>query len=433
MKASYFFTGITLSLFVFSSACKKDLKSDSLRSSAIDFNIRSTYTNSWGIVISKTGSSIAESENVANQYLLSPYNKVDLANDYGVQFYRAGLEKESWDTNKQGFLFTYDQYGNNNLQVLLNLIWKDSKDPLTGENIPQPFADNALNPNSPYFLWVKEVIDSLSNPTRQKPVLIVVENEELNGLYHIVETEADYIKYINMVKAVIQICQPKGIPVTNGGITSKSLQLTTHDWLKNSQQRLAEAQMYAWNAFMPSMYYTLYPPKPPNIAGEGRENLASIVAKVKYFLDSYKTMQMPCINFHWYEPAKARDWKTEKNAGTPWEKGVNKNHTSLNVLETSMEFMMTYNAPKKIITNEIGILTNSSCLLKELTAKIAARPYGSLDVACLFDGDGKEAFDAKGFHNTFPESTTPIFSLRPTGEMFSKVVKKQNTSGCVPE
>lgn len=433
MKSGRTFTGILLSIIVLACACKKDLKSESLNSSSVDFSRRSTYANSWGVVISKTGTSIAESENLAGQYTLSPINKVQLAKTYGVQFYRAGIVKKDWDQNKTGFLFTYDQYKNNNLSVLLNLIWKDTKDEVTGIDSPQPFADDALNPNSEYYKWVKEVIDSLSKPTRQKPVVIVVENEENNSLYHIVETEADYLKYVNMVKAVIQICQPKGIPVTNGGITSKALQLTTHNWLKNSQRRLSEAQMFAWNAFMPSMYYTLYPPRPSGIFSEGNENLKFQVDQVMYFLNAYKTMSISCINFHWYEPAKARGWKDEKNNGLAWNNGVNKNHTSLNVLETSMEFMTTYNAPKKIITNEIGILTNSSCLLLELTTKIAARPYGSLDVACLFDGDGKQPYDAKGFHNTFPESTNPIFNLRPTGDMFSKIVKKQSTAGCISE
>ncbi len=433
MKTMYSFAGIILCILMTAVSCKKDIKSEVTTAAAQDFSVKSGYKNSWGIVISKSGTSRSESENLLNQYGLEPFNKIALSNNYGVQFYRASLVKEDWDRSKSGFLLTYDSYTANNLAVVLNLNWLDNKDPVTYQDIPQPFADNALNTNSVYYKWIKEVVDSLSKPTRIKPALIVVENEENNSFYHIVETESDFMKYINMLQAVINICKPKGIPVTNGGIIPKDLQLTAHDWLKNSQRRLADAQLYAWNAFMPSMYYTLYPPKPAGIGSEGIENLKFKVSRALFFLNKYKTMGVSCINFHWYEPTKAAGWKDDKNNGTAWDKGVNKNHTSINVLETTMEFMINYNAPKKIITNEIGVVTHSDCLVRELMTKVAAKPYGALDLACLYDGDGFNIYDAKAFHNSFPETSSPIYTLRPTGDMVSKFIKNQNTNSCTPE
>ena len=89
MKTMYSFAGIILCILMTAVSCKKDIKSEVTTAAAQDFSVKSGYKNSWGIVISKSGTSRSESENLLNQYGLEPFNKIALSNNYGVQFYRA--------------------------------------------------------------------------------------------------------------------------------------------------------------------------------------------------------------------------------------------------------------------------------------------------------------------------------------------------------
>jgi hypothetical protein len=367
----------------------------------------------------------------SDQKLLVMNDRIALAKSYGVQFYRSSINKGDWYASKTGQMNVYDNLSANGFAILLNLVWSPTRDETTGLITQQTFPSNAASPSSPYYQWVKEVIDSVSTTNRTKPIMVVVENEENNEVFYDVSDTLQMNKYVDMLKAVLTICNPKGIYVTNGGFTSKGLQFATQDWLKNTVRRTAEAQSYAWNAFSFSAYYTLYPPRPAGISGEGVDNLKDRAFRVKYLLGKYQTMALACINFHWYEPTRVGRWDELKNNGTPWSYGISKNNTSLNVFETSMEFLVANSGGKKIITNELGVLTNSSCLVKEIMTKVAAKPFGAVELCCFYDGDGFEEYDARALHNTF--STMPTYTYRPSGDMFAKIVKRQAAGSCYAE
>ena len=393
---------------------------------------QATVLSKWGAVINGSASSTAGAEDGSKINYLQPVDKVSLALDYGVTYVRCGITKEGWDTSKEGFLYTYDQYTDNGFRILLNIIWKDAMDPKTGVLTPVPFVANAGDKSGAYYKFVKQVIDTLTSPRHERPALVVVENEETNKNYHVLDNGTkDYNKYIGMLDAVISICSPKGISVTNGGLTARALTFATHNWMKSFPKRETEANNYAKNSMPPAAYYTLYPPPPSGVGTIGKDNITTQVDMVNYYVEHYKTRNMGGINVHWYEPVKIRFWDDAKNNGTPWKYGVSKNDISAGSLDGMVEYLSKYGSPLKVISNEIGQLTNSDCLTKKIMNKINERPYNAFSIAAWFDSDAGELYGAKALHNTY--TSDPVYKLRSAGTMFQQVIKNPSTTkSCSP-
>lgn len=417
------------------SQCKKNLSqsaSDEVLQSNSSEERSITESKKWGAVINGSAASPADAEDPSKVNYLDPVDKVSLALDYGVTYIRSGVTKETWDESKEGFLYTYDQYTDNGFKIVLNIIWKDPMNKTTGEPEPVPFVANAGDKTGAYYKFVKQVIDTLSSPHHVKPAMVVVENEETNKGYHVLDHgKSDYDKYIGMLDAVISICSPKGIPVTNGGLTARGLTFATHDWMKSFPKRVEEAKTYASNSMPPSAYYTLYPPPPSGVSTIGTDNIATQVDMVNYYIDHYKTRNMGGINVHWYEPVKVRSWDDSKNNGTPWKYKVSKNDISSGSLDGMVEYVSKKGSPLKVISNEIGQLTTSDCLTKKIMNKVDERPYNAFSIACWFDCDAGEPYGAKALHNTYNKD--PLYKIRSAGSMFQEIIKRPSSSkSCTP-
>lgn len=421
------FVALCLFVFVFTQ-CKKDFSSagSDAVSQTQSASGQEIALSKWGVVINCSAPSSSEAEDHTELNFMEPAQKVTLAGEYGVTYIRCGITKEKWDDSKDGFLYTYDQYTDKGFRILLNIIWKEPVKSKTGEMTPVPFVTNAGDKTGDYYKYVKDVVETLTSPEHKRPAGVVVENEETNKLYHVLDGgEKDYHKYIGMLNAVIEICKPKGIDVTNGGLTARALTFATHDWLNSFSHRKEEAKTYAYNSMPPSAYHTLYPPCPEGIYPIGKDNIAKQADMINYYIDHYKSMDMNYINVHWYEPVKMRYWDESRNNGTPWKAGVNKNEISEGALEGMVEYISKKASPKKVISNEIGQLTNSDCLTKKIMNKIDERPYGAFTVATWYDSDAGELYGAKALHNTY--TNDPFYGLRNTGIMFREIIK--NPSG----
>ena len=148
-------------------------------------------------------------------------------------------------------------------------------------------------------------------------------------------------------------------------------------------------------------------------------------------MDNYKTSSVDYINFHWYEPAIARGWRDSVNGGSPWSQGINKNDTSAGALDNVLQYLTVAAGHKKVISNEIGQITQSDCLTRKIMKKIASRPYNAFEIASWFDGDGDNTYEAKALHNTFILS--PFYTIRNTGITFQKLIINPNGfPACIP-
>lgn len=423
---------LLLSIFTVMMACKKDHNlQNNVPAPEVESQKAGIQTLSkWGVVITASASEPGESENSERLNTLQPVDKCALAEKYGVTYIRSGITKKQWDDDKDGFLFTYDQYTDKGFRIALNIIWKDPKE--AGVPTPVPFVTNADNKNGAYYKFVNDVITTLASPEHKKPALVVVENEETNKKFYILDDGvSDYDKYIEMLSTVVSICKKHDINVTNGGITCRGLTFATHDWLYTNPKRKQEANDYAYNSMPLSAYHTLYPPCPTGVSPIGKENISSQCDMINYYVDHYKLLDISGINIHWYEPVKIRYWDDSKNNGTPWKYGVDRKTISQSSLITTIEYLTKIGSPKKVLSNEIGQLTTTDCLTKDIMNLIDTRPYQAFSIALWYDGDGGEIYGAKALHNTFIQS--PLYTFRRTGLMFEEIVSNPASSkSCTP-
>ncbi len=400
-------------------SCKKAIAQEEASVTSEVFSQSATAAaNPWGVVINSSSSDPLFATDVLKQTILSPASKIDLAKDYGVKYIRTNLTKEEWDTQRSGFLYTYGNFVDNGFSMLLTITWKDPV-VVNGKPTGVEFPYDANNPTSPYYKFVKQVIDSLTK-RGMPPAVVVVENEETNKNYHVIEKTSDYDKYIDMLKAVTTICHAKSIKVTNGGLTLRGLTYVTWDWLKNVKGKPTEAQTFALNSMPPSSYYALYPPRPVEIKSAGIENINGQIDMMQYFISKYTTLSLDYVNFHWYEPAIVRGWVDSANGGSPWKNGIDKNDTCTGSLDNVLRYLTTSVKPKKVISNEIGQFTTSDCLTRKIMKKIASRPYNAFEIASWFDGDGDSEYEAHALHNTF--ILTPFYTKRSSGVTFKRLV-----------
>lgn len=429
----YYYCIVITTLMMF--GCRKDVDTAATISNENSFYSEESISklltaNQFGVVINSSSSKPSGSDGTAPQLILSPSDKIRLAKTYGVTYIRSGITKDQWDTSKEGFLYTYDNFTKNGFKVVLNIIWKTNYKDENGTNVPIPFPTNANNPNSAYYKYVKAVMDALTAEGRTPPAAVVVENEEPNKIYHVVNTEADWTKYINMLQANIDICHSKNVKVTNGGLTVRLLTYAAHDWLKNGLMRPKTAKSFANASMPPSNYYTLYPPVPPGVNGVGKSYIESQVYMVNWFVNKYLTMNLDYVNFHWYEPANVRGWDDVKNNGTPWSYGISEDDTAANAMDNVINYLKT-RTTKEVISNEIGQLTISPCLTTKILHKIKARPYNAFQITTWYDGDGDDTYEGKALHNTHSAN---LYSLRSTGVAFKKFIVSPTTASliCTP-
>ena len=90
---------------------------------------------------------------------------------------------------------------------------------------------------------LKDILDTL-NVLHLKPEVIVVENEESNSLYHVIDNTsqstiyASMQKYVDQLSAAVTVCKTYlwwngtlGVKVTNGGFTTRSITYDTWYWM----------------------------------------------------------------------------------------------------------------------------------------------------------------------------------------------------------
>ncbi len=151
------------------------------------------------------------------------------------------------------------------------------------------------------------------------PVVAVIENEEANPIYHYGLIQ-DYIKQLNVA---ISVMHARGIKVANGGITCQGLNyLVYNDFI--AQGKYDSAKQF--------QELTNVQPKAKSTKERG--------AVVDTLLNSYATMNLDYVNFHW----KGTSPDTEALADV------------INYLKKRTN--------KKIITNEIGQFDKTNSTLQ---------------------------------------------------------------------
>ena len=410
-------------------SCKKEFTNESsVSSDPHDKEFVSTLYNPFGVYVaaSAANQNSANTSDPSKQTILKYGNRTLLAKDYGVKYMRMMVNKDDWKDSayKSGFLFTFGSNMQSGLKIILNV----NSHPIDGKAYPYPDATD-------FSVWVKVVLDSI-NIHQLKPELVVVENEETNGVYHLINytsqqtIDSSLQQYVNELSATINVCKnytcwdgQKGIKVTNGGFTTRGITFDTWNWLYYNVPDTAAARKYALNSMSPVTYNNIYTSLRYNHVPP--VYIQTSVNMSKFLQSKYQTLSLNYTNIHWYEPAKVRGWVETVEGGTPWSKGVSQDSTSKTVLETSISYF-TANFTPKVVSNAIGQLTTSSNLTTDICTKVLTRQDGAFYYACLFDGDGADAYDAKALHNTIITGTVDSYTKRPSGNAFKKANAKQN-------
>ncbi len=313
------------------------LKAESLDQSAND-PAKDTISKSvhFGVMIAKTEGT-----------LVPPSQQVKVAKDLGVNYIRARIDIRSWGSSNDA----YDTYAAAGLKVLLNINYGIPRNAASDQD-PIPFPTDM----SAYSKQVNSILD------KYKPEVVVIENEEDNPNYH----SGDADDYINELKTGIEIAHSKGLKVTNGGITYREVCLIMYDdMMQRGKQQ--EANEFAQKVFPPAMIMRINNTSNPQIKHQlefGRKIIAA-----------YKTLDLDYVNFHWYEPVKARG-----------ANGTNKNDT---IVDTKIfEFVANYlktTTGKPVMTNEFGVFNTSPSLVKGL---LQAVYNANLGYAIFYSSDG---------------------------------------------
>ena len=308
--------------------------------------------------------------------LIPPSQQVKVAEALGVKYIRGKIDIQNWG----GFNDAYDTYASAGLKVLLNINYAIPRT-ATGDHNPIPFPTDM----TAYSKSLNAILD------KYKPEVVVIENEEDNPNYH----SGDADDYINELKTAIQIAHSKGLKVTNGGITFREVCLIVYDdMMQHGQQD--KANDFAQKVFAPALLQRLGKNSNPQIQRQvdfGRKVIAA-----------YKTLDLDYVNFHWYEPIKARG-----------KAGINREDT---VVDTQIfDFVANYlktATGKPVMTNEFGVFNNSTSIVKGLLQ--AAREAG-LSYAIFYSSDGGEG-KAVGLQNGQGQ-------LKDNGNAFKDFIKQQ--------
>lgn len=194
------FASLMITLF----SCKKNVITDNDPNSLIE------AAQSINSIIPKTkfGSSIGGD--------FSADECVSIAKSLNVGYVRFSITMNEWT----GKSFFYEAYTDAGINVILNV----NNKPLRGT---VPFPKDLTN--------YRKTFNSITN--KYQPEVIVVENEEINPSWH----KGPMSDYINMLKVALDVCRPKGIKVTNGGIYGPQLEVLTYRYLQTKSQARADA------------------------------------------------------------------------------------------------------------------------------------------------------------------------------------------------
>lgn len=407
-------------------SCQKDISKEQkmVVNASMQNNSSLVKYNPFGVIVlaSAVNQNVNNTSNPAKQYQLSAQNSINLAVDYGVKFYRMQIYNDKWldSTSRRGFLYVYSQANLAGLKVLLNVSYYNS------DAIPEPFVTGAQ-----YGVFLKSVLDTL-NALKIKPELIVVDNEEANKNRHLFDfTSTATIQqsqqlYIDQLSVATTMCNSylwwdgaTGVKVTNGGFTTRGITYNVWDWLRNEKKDSLAAVTFAKNAFPPKTYAALIKKTTPLF-------ITTAVDMGKYYINAFQSIPMSVVNLHWYEPCIMRGWDSTKEGTTPKALGISEDSMSVGVLDQVLAYL-TEKFPQKIVGQEVGQLTTSPVLNKQMTSKFLKRQYGAFDYACWYDGDSNTPYEAKALHNTSIKNGIDSYTKRNSGLKFEETNTSLNT------
>ncbi|MBS1748140.1 MAG: hypothetical protein JST21_18420 [Bacteroidetes bacterium] len=323
-------------------------------------------------VKTRFGVMVAKSEG----HIIPPAQQVKVARSLGVNYIRCKIDISSWSGSSDA----YDTYAAAGFKVLLNIISGVPRN-AAGDHAPVPFPTDM----NAYAKSLNSILD------KYRPEVVVIENEEDNPNYH----SGDADDYINELKTAIQVAHSKGLKVTNAGITFREVCLIAYDDMIQ-QGKKQQAIEFAQKVFPPNVLKRINNLSMPAVKRQldfGRKIIAA-----------YKTLDLDYVNFHWYEPIRARGIN-----------GADVSDTTVDpkIFEFITNFLKTKTG-KPILSNEIGVFNPSPSLVKGLlqTVKDAGLSY-----AIFYSADGGVG-KAVGLQNGLGE-------LRPNGQAFENFIKAQ--------
>jgi hypothetical protein len=165
-------------------------------------------------------------------------------------------------------------------------------------NDPQPNANGHNVSNPPDTIeevatWRRQVATILDGIP--KPVVVQVENEENSTAFF----QGEMSDYVNQLNATVEAAHPRGIRVTNGGITSSPTALLT--WQDYKRRGLdAKADDFAVRVFsdQPRILRAL---RAEPFVGLPSASLQAAWDRAKQLIPAYRQSGMDYVNFHWYE------------------------------------------------------------------------------------------------------------------------------------
>lgn len=278
---------------------------------------------------------------------IPPEKQIVVARALGVNYIRGRIDIKAWNGSNPA----YDAYTGSGLKVVLNINYGVPRDAM-GEKDPVPFpADMAA-----YKKSLNAILD------RYKPEVVVIENEEDNPGYH--AGSAD--DYINELKTGIEVAHSKGLKVTNGGITVREVSLIVYDdYMQRGEKQ--KAKDFAQRAF-------------PDVYLQRLNNLNNPMVKRQLefgrkIIAAYKTLDLDYVNFHWYEPVKARG-----------AAGAGMNETDFDPATfTEVATFLKKATGKPVMSNEFGVFNSSGKMVKNLLQTVAD---ADLSYAIFYSADG---------------------------------------------
>lgn len=339
--------------------------SNTANTSSSSNNTNDTITRThFGVMVAKTEGKI-----------IPPSQQVKVAQALGVKYIRGRIDIQGWAGSND----SYDTYAAAGLKVILNINYGIPRS-ATGDHDPIPFPTDM----TAYSKALNSILD------KYKPEVVVIENEEDNPNYHSGSAE----DYINELKTGIEIVHAKGLKVANGGITYREACLIIYDDMVQHGDK-QKANEFAQKVFTAALSQRLKNAN-PQVQRQlefGRKIIAA-----------YKTLNLDYVNFHWYEPVKARG-----------AMGENTNDTIVDA--TIFEFAAGYLTKltgKQTMSNEFGVFNPSVSLIKGL---LQAVRDAKLAYAIFYSADGGGG-KAVALQNGFGE-------LRQNGNAFKDFVKQQ--------
>ncbi|MFT4154835.1 hypothetical protein [Parafilimonas sp.] len=285
----------------------------------------SSFATKFGVMVAKSGG-----------MNILPQKQAQIVKALGVNYTRAKIDIQTWNGSSNAC----DTYIAAGLKFLLNVNYAVPRN-AAGDHDPVPFPTDM----AAYSTSLNSILD------KYKPEVLVVENEEDNPLYH--SGTAD--DYLNELKTAIDIAHKKGIKVTNGGITVREVCLIVYDDLMQ-KGRKKEAMDFVTKAAPPALIQ--------RVQNTGNKMIQRQIEFGRKILAAYKTLDLDYVNFHWYEPVKAR--------GKGGDADFNPE-----VFSYVADYIKTATG-KPVMSNEFGVLNPSPELVKNVLQSVrsAGLVYG---------------------------------------------------------